>query len=148
MYSIALGVHDIIRWLVLAAAVWALFRAYRGWLGSRDWTPGDKRASTWLTMSVDIQFLVGLILVVVSPLTRAALGNPGGIMSTDMLRFFVVEHIPVMVAAVILIHVVSMLSGKAPTDSLKHRRAAIGYSLAVLAIIVAIPWWRPLLPWV
>lgn len=147
MYSITLGVHDIIRWFVLAAAVWALFRAYRGWLGGRAWTAGDKRASTWLTMSVDIQFLVGIILVVVSPLTQAAVNNPSAIMSTDMLRFFAVEHIPVMVAAVILIHVVSVLSSKAPSDILKHRRAAIGYSLAGLAIILAIPWWRPLLPW-
>ncbi|MDW8146680.1 MAG: hypothetical protein RMJ48_10345 [Roseiflexaceae bacterium] len=39
LYLSVLTLHNLMRWVTLVAAIWALYRAYRGWLGARPWTP-------------------------------------------------------------------------------------------------------------
>jgi hypothetical protein len=65
-------------------------------------------------------------------------------MSDATLRFFSIEHILYMVIAVVLGHVGHALSKKANEAATKHRMAAILFGLATLAILIAIPWSRPL----
>jgi hypothetical protein len=146
MYNFLLGLHNILRWLVLILAVLALVRAYRGWLGRREWTPADRRAGSFFGIGMDIQLLLGLLLYFVfSPLTQVALADLGAAMSNRELSFFAIEHGVTMLVAVILIHVGSALARRAASDTAKHRTAAIWYTIATLAILFAIPWWRPLL---
>jgi hypothetical protein len=146
MYPVILAAHNIVRWLVLLASVWALYRAYGGWLRGRAWTPADRRAGFLFTTALDLQVLLGLMLAAVSPLIQAALATPRAIMSTDTLRFFVAEHIPPMIVAAVVVHITSAVARRAPEDSLRLRRSALGYSLALLMVVLAVPWWRPLLP--
>lgn len=146
MLSIALALHNLLRWVVVGLAVWTLFRAYRGWLGDGEWMAADTTAGRLLTISFDVQLLVGLLLAAVSPLIRVVIGNPSAIGSSDLVRYFAVEHIPTMVIAWILVHVTSVLAKRAEVGRLRHRRAAVGYSLSILLVLVAVPWWRPLLP--
>jgi len=70
MDNITPGADNVVRWLVLLAAVWALFRTYFGWLGARAWEPSDKQAGFLLTTAADNQFLLGVILAVISPLPK------------------------------------------------------------------------------
>lgn len=139
-------VHNIFRWAVIFALLWGLFRGYRGWLAKREWTAMDKRAGLLLTTSYDIQFLLGLILTFLSPLVAAAFSNLRAAMQVNELRFITVEHILMMFVALIIGHITSALSRKAPDDARKHRRAALGYTLVAVITIAAIPWFRPLLP--
>lgn len=145
-FRLILSIHNLFRWAVVLALVWALFQAYRGWLGKKPWTTNDRRAGMFLTIGYDIQFLLGLVLSFLSPIIETAFSNLGAAMKVSDLRFFAVEHIPVMFLALVIAHITSVLSRKAPDDVLKHRRAAIGYSLVAIFTIVAIPWFRPLLP--
>ncbi len=145
MYRLLLILHNINRWVVLALALFALARAYRGWLGGRNWTARDRQAGTLFTIFIDVQLLLGLALVALSPLIRAALQNLQGAMAADQLRFFLVEHTPLMILALVLVHLGSALSRRATEDRQRHRRAAIWYTLALLIIAFAVPWWRPLL---
>lgn len=146
MYTGLLDLHNLIRWLVLVAAVIALVNAYGGLFSRRAWLRRDRVLGTVYTATMDLQLLVGLILYVVSPLVRGALGNMGEAMQVRDLRFFAVEHISIMVIAVILAHVGSVLARRARTDQGKFRQQAIWFSLSVLAVLYAIPWWRPLFP--
>jgi hypothetical protein len=147
MYDLFLAIHNILRWVVLILAVYALFRAYSGWLGRRSWTVTDRKAGTFFGVGMDIQLLVGLLLYFVfSPLTRVALQNISGAMSSRELAFFAFEHGVAMLIAVVLVHVGSVFAKRASSDLKKHRAAAIWYTIATLAMLVAIPWWRPLLP--
>jgi Na+-driven multidrug efflux pump len=147
MYQIVLAIHNILRWVVLILAVVALYRAYAGWIGKRDYTETDRKSGVFFSISIDIQLLVGIILYIfLSPITRTAFQDFGTAMTIPDIRFFAVEHILLMILAVILVHVGTVVSKRATSDESKHRRAAIWYSLTVLAIILAIPWWRPLLP--
>ena len=72
--------------------------------------------------------------------------NFGAAMSDSNLRFFAVEHISLMIVAVILGHVAVVMARRGDTSSSKFRRGAIWLTLSVLAVLVAIPWQRPLLP--
>jgi hypothetical protein len=147
MYGIVLGLHNLVRWLVVLAAVYALVRAYRGWLGGRPWTGADRQAGLLFTTSMDIQFLLGLILYFfLSPITKIAMANFGGIFSSPNpdVTFFGIEHELGMITAIVLAHVGSTISRKVGTPAAGHRIAAILFTLSVVVVILLIPWSRPL----
>jgi len=145
MYQFIISIHNIVRWIVIIAAIYALFRAYRGWFRKKLWTETDRKAGLYFSLAFDIQFLLGLILTVVSPLVRSIISSFQNAMTIDELRL-IVEHIPLMLVALILVHVTSVFAKRAGDDVTKHRRAAIGYTLAFIVMILAIPWARPFLP--
>jgi uncharacterized membrane protein YozB (DUF420 family) len=147
MYTFVLAVHNILRWIVLFLLILALVRAFRGWFGKRDWTSTDRRAGTFYSVALDIQLLLGLILYfVLSPITRIALSDFGSALANTDLRFFVFEHVLMMILAVILAHVGVATAKRAAEPALKHRRSAIWFSLSLIAILLGMPWFRPLLP--
>jgi hypothetical protein len=147
LYNIVLALHNIVRWVVLVTAILALARAYLGWLQNREWTQRDRQAGLAFTSALDTQILLGLILFFISPPTRALLtGNFSGMMSDPTMRFFSIEHVPFMIVAVILAHIGSARARRASDVGVKFRQSAIFFTLAVLVIIVMIPWWRPLFP--
>lgn len=141
MYPFVLTIHNILRWLIILSAVLVLVRAYSGWFGKKRWIPSDNRAGAIFTMLLDIQFLVGLILYFfLSPTTMGALNDFGAAMKATLVRYFAVEHVLMMLAALLIAHVGRTLSKKASTDTAKHRAAAIWFTIAVLLILAAIPW--------
>ena len=62
MYPFLVGTHNIMRWIVLALAIWALFRVYAGLFGKKDFTETDRKAMSFFSIGLDIQLLLGLIL--------------------------------------------------------------------------------------
>lgn len=147
MYTVILALHNIMRWVVVILAIVALARAYRGWLGRREWTEADRKAGVFFGIGMDIQLLLGLILYFfLSPTTTAALRDFGAAMSNDQARFFALEHILYMFVAVVVVHIGSVMARRAKEPVARHRLAAIWFSLAALILVIAIPWWRPLFP--
>ena len=143
-YTVVLVLHNLWRWLVALVAIYAMMRAWFGWLGKRPWTQADQRAGMLFGVGLDIQFLLGLILAIISPLMQAAYQDLGALAMQAPFRFFLMEHMPIMFVALILAHVGSALSRKGADDAAKHRRAALWFTLTVLLIAAAIPWSRPL----
>ncbi len=148
MYALFLALHNILRWVVVILAVLALVRAYRGWFGRREWTPADRRTGSFFAISMDVQLLLGLILYfLLSPLTRPVLeGQMGLVMGNPEMRFFGVEHIFYMILGVVFVHAGTILSRRADEAVIKHRRAAILFTLVAITLAVGVPWWRPLFP--
>ena len=147
MYVFVLAVHNILRWIVLILMILALVRAFWGWFGKRDWTSTDMKVGRFYSISLDIQFLLGLILYFfLSPITKSALSNFRTAMSIPDLRFFALEHILYMILALILAHVGVATANRASESVVKHRRQAIWFSLSLIAILLGMPWFRPLLP--
>lgn len=141
MYDAFLIIHSWLRWVVLALALVATVTAFSGWLGKREWTPGQKRIDTFLIISADVQLLVGMVLYVfLSPVTHAAFSHFGDAMKDTQLRFFAMEHVGLMVLAIIGFHVGHALSKKAELDIAKYKRAAISFGIAVVLLVVGIPW--------
>lgn len=147
MYISILAFHNIIRWVVVIGGALAIGRAWMGWLGKKQWTPLDDQFGLIFTMGMDVQILLGLILYfVLSPITTGAFGDMGAAMSDSGTRFFVVEHIAMMILGLGLAHVGRSRSKKGTDDTTKYKMAAIFYTLAVLFVLAGIPWARPLLP--
>ena len=147
MYSITLAAHNVMRWVVVVLAIYALVRIYMGMFGKKEWSDSDRKALSFYSIGLDIQLLLGLLLYfVVSPFMAGIRANFAAAMSDSNLRFFAVEHVSVMILAVVLGHVAVIMARRADTSSSKFRRGAIWLTLSVLAVLVAIPWQRPLLP--
>ena len=139
MYSFVLAIHDILRWLILIFGVIAIIRAYVGWFGNKEWTDVDDWLGLGFTISLDVQFLLGLLLYFfLSPITTNAFANFSAAMSDSGTRFFLIEHSLMMLVAVILAHIGRSRAKKADTDVGKHRTSAIFYTLALLLILAAI----------
>jgi hypothetical protein len=152
LYAVVLLIHSYLRWVVILAGVLAFGRAVSGSSGRKPWTPADDRAGFWFVTAVDLQMLLGIFLYgFLSPFTRQAFGDFGAAMKDPTQRFWAVEHIVGMLIGLALVHVGRVRTRR--TDSLRrHKVAAIFFGLALVAILVSIPWpgmpaGRPLLRW-
>lgn len=146
MYTGLLHSHNLFRWLVLIILVIAVVMGLAGWFGKKEWTKKDNIAGLLLTIFIDIQFLIGIILYAfVSPLTKAAFADFGAAMKNTTLRFYAVEHLLLMVIALVLVHIGRAKSKKAIASWKKHRTAVIFYGIALIVILLAIPWDRALM---
>ena len=152
MYSVTLIVHSLLRWVVLFTGLAAAGRGILGWSG-RPWKSPDARAGLLFITALDLQFLIGLLLYfVLSPTMSVAMSNPGAAMKDSALRFFLVEHAVGMIIAIVLAHIGRAKTKKAATDMARHRAAAVFFTLALVVILLSIPWpgmpaGRPLWPW-
>lgn len=146
MYQFILGLHNILRWVVLLGGAYALSVTLKGLFSRATYGDSEQRAGLIFTSALNAQFVIGLILYVISPLVQGALRNMSGAMQNDQLRFFAVEHITIMILAVAAAQMGYSFAKRAKTDRAKFMRASIGYVLSALLIIFAIPWWRPLFP--
>jgi len=139
-YNITLYAHSYMRWAVVILGALLLVQALIGWLGKRPWDASVGRLGSFFSISMDIQLLLGLLLYgVFSPVVQRALDDFGGAMADARLRFWAVEHILVMVVAVVLAHVGHVTAKRLPSEK-RYRRYAIFTILTMLAVLLAIPW--------
>ena len=146
MYSFILAAHNIVRWLVLLTGVIALLNSYRGLFTSAAWTPRDRTIAAAYANTFGLQFLLGLLLLWLSPLTRTGFGNMGAAMRDPALRLFVIEHPLAMFVGLALAHIALARTRKAATDAARWRIAAILLTLSLLLVLARTPWMRPMFP--
>ena len=139
MYTTVLTIHSWVRWLTIIAAVGATFAAVRGKVQGTD-SLAD-RWGLFAMMAVDIQMLLGLILyLVVSPNMQEIRAHFGEAMKNAQLRFWAVEHVSAMFAALVLVHVGRVLARKAQTPGAKRTRLLVCFGLATVLMILGTPW--------
>lgn len=131
LYGILKSAHSGWRYIVLILLVVALLQAITGWLGKKGYTEGNRKLNVFTLISAHIQFLFGLILYFLSPLTK-------GPSSEALYRYWKMEHIAVMLLAVILITVGNSKSKKITDGVAKHKTIAIFFGLALILIIGSI----------
>ena len=90
-------------------------------------------------ISAHTQLLVGIILYFVSPMVQ--FGNT----SNEEARFFTMEHSTMMIVAIVFMTLARILSKKGKTDNAKFKRLFTYSLIALLIIIMAIPWPFPLM---
>lgn len=143
MYTGFLHLHDALRWLLLLSLVVTLVKYLAGWFGNQPWKKVDNMLGIVFTSLMDLQLLVGAVLYFfLSPITKMALSDFGAAMKNADLRFYAVEHLSMMLIAVVLVHIGRAKSKKAATDTGKFRVASIFFLLALALIVAAIPWSR------
>jgi hypothetical protein len=140
MYLWVLLLHSVLRWLVLGFGMLAVVRALNGRSGRTAWSPVDEYAGLGFIVALDLQLLVGLVLLFFGPVTVLGMHEPDMMFSSRILRFFTLEHPLLMAAAIIVAHVGRARVKRAAGDGDRHRRAARAYGIALLLILLAIPW--------
>ncbi|HWQ83587.1 MAG TPA: hypothetical protein VN363_03420 [Anaerolineales bacterium] len=149
MYVTVLAIHNIVRWVIVILGVLAVLRAFIGWLGKQAWIPADRKIGSFIAMALDIQVLLGLILYIFfSPFGLQAFRNSNfsSIMGQREISFFAIEHPLIMILAVVFAHLGVSQPRKAEKPNKKHRLAAIWFGLALVLILLGMPWARPLFP--
>ena len=137
-YSYTLYFHSYWRYVALGLLIVAVVMAWRGWFGKLDHSAKDEKLALFTMISMHIQFLVGIALYFMSPFVRfdgmkATMGDPN-------IRFWTVEHLALMLVSVILITLGRSSAKKLDDLVAKHKKIAIFYTIALLLILVSIPW--------
>lgn len=131
--------HSGWRWLVLITIIAALINAFKN--KNQPFALKGKKASLMALVSVHIQFLVGLILYFTSP--KVVFSSAA--MKSDLLRYFLVEHITIMLIAVVLITIGYSRTKRMEDDAKKFKSIRIFYSIGLILILLGIPWpWQDL----
>lgn len=141
LYSILLHAHSAGRWVILLLLLIAIFNSAVA--GGRPFIKSDNTTGLLLTIVADLMLLIGLALWYFGPNGYHLIETAGGmnpVMKDPVARFFAVEHITAMVIAVILIHVGKAQAKRKIPDAAKHRRTVVFYLLALIIILISIPW--------
>ena len=120
-----------------------LIKYLAGWLGNKPWKKSDNILGITFVWLIDLQLITGLALYFfLSPITKLALSNFGAAMKNPELRFYAVEHILMMIIAIVLVRIGRAKSKSAKTDTGKFRIASVFFLIAMMVIYAAIPWGR------
>lgn len=122
--------HSGLRYVVLALLLAAIATAYSKWKNNDS---DDSKIYSFALISTHIQLLIGLVLFMMSPKVNFSM------ISDKLFRFFSIEHTFMMLIAIILITVGRVRSRKAVAGN-KHRTILYFYLMALILILVAIPW--------
>lgn len=136
MYSILQHAHSGLRWLVLIFLVLAIVNAVSKRKGSATFGPKDKKVTLFALIFTHIQLILGLILYFISPkviFTAETMGN-------RVARYFAVEHITMMVIAIVLITIGYSKAKKKENDQKKFNTIFIFYLIGLIVLLAGIPW--------
>lgn len=141
MYERVLAFHSWMRWAVLVLAVAAITRALIGYRRGNPYTAWDGRAGLLLTLALDIEVLVGLLLYFfLTPFAQILMDDFGTAMRVGILRFWTVEHAAAMILALAAAHVGRARIKRTFDSRARHRIALVSFAVALVAILVGIPW--------
>lgn len=132
--------HSIMRWLVLASIVYAIYRAYRGYSSNAQFSKTDNAVRHWTATIAHIQLLIGIILYTQSPIIKYFWQNFNEAIQNLDLVFFGLLHLILMLTAITLITIGSALSKRKTTDKEKFKTMLVWFSVSLIIIFIAIPW--------
>ena len=140
MYELTLTLHSWLRWGALLAGIGATAILFLSGRDSQSVRTADRWGLMFMIM-LDLQLLLGLLLyVALSPITSAIFANFGAAMRDPAARFWAVEHVSLMLFAVVIAHVGRVLARKAATPSAKRTRLLVCFTLATIALLAGTPW--------
>jgi hypothetical protein len=150
MYAILLALHSLVRWFVLLSMMLAIVRAYHGWFSARKFSRFDDRLRVATVTIAHTQLIIGIWLYVISPLVAVFMQHVKQMVHERQIRFFGMEHVTMMLIAIILLTIGSAKTKRKQTDKEKFKCMAIWFTIALVIILSSIPWaFSPLVsrPW-
>jgi hypothetical protein len=139
-YNIFVKAHGGLRWVLLAFLLAAIIKSALNASNSGQYPPSNRKIALFGLIFLHVQLLLGLFLYFQSPTVEIALQDMSKAMKDPFYRFWAVEHISMMLLAVVA-GTIGYSKAKRKTESgAKHRTILIYYSLALILIIAAIPW--------
>ena len=133
MNSILAHTHSGLRWVVLGLLVYAILNALRK---KSTYEKSDRLLNMFTMVSLHIQLVIGLVLY----FTSSKVSFVEGWMKVKLLRFYGMEHILVMIIAIVLVTIGHGKAKRALDVTKKHKTIILYYSIGLLLILASIPW--------
>ncbi|MDD3638055.1 MAG: hypothetical protein RBR84_10530 [Bacteroidales bacterium] len=134
LYNILLKSHSGLRWLLLFMFIAALVQLGRKAFGKAD--INVKKISLYTLILAHIQLLLGLALYFISPKVIF----DAAAMKDSILRFYLVEHISLMLIAIIILTIGYSKSKALFALPGGAKKAFYYYFISLILILVSIPW--------
>lgn len=140
MYSTLIFLHSLTRWLVVISIGYAAFRGYKGYRSGSVFSRLDNNVRHWTATFAHLQLVLGIVLYTQSPLVKYYWQTPAGEHSFFDAVFYSVLHSLGMLGAVVIITIGSALSKRKSLDSKKYKTMLFWYAIALVIILILIPW--------
>ncbi len=140
MYQGLLHLHSLLRWIILILLVVNIVRHFTA--SNNPFTATDKKLGLFLMIAAHTTLLLGLYQWFTGPSGFQNIKNlgMGVVMKDSAARFWAVEHMTGMIIGILLITLGKSVAKKNFNDALKHKRSAILFTLALVIILLTIPW--------
>lgn len=136
MYSMLTHAHSGLRWLVLLFLILAIANAANKMNKPQpSFGANDKRLGLFSLIFTHIQLILGLILYFMSPKVQFSAETMGN----SVLRFYTVEHISLMLIAIVFI-TIGYSKAKRQEGAKQFKTTFKYYLIGLLLILVSIPW--------
>lgn len=137
MHTGLLHAHSALRWLGLIFLIAAIIDS--GIRMKRPMKQGAPKFALFALIITHTQLILGLLLYFVSPTVKGFMAA-GDVMKNSVARFFVVEHLVMMILAIVVLTIGYSKGKRAQDEATKHRRIFVAYLIALILILISIPW--------
>lgn len=138
MYPLFVQLHSYLRYFVLFFLLVTIIRTFYFWQKSLPFNKQTDKLNLYLFICTHLQLVLGLVLYTISP--NVNLSHMKAAMKDPIYRFWTVEHITLMLVAIVFITIARISMKKITTDTGKHKRLFIFNFIALILILGAIPW--------
>lgn len=134
--------HSILRWVILILLILTIIKSFNGMRQNGDYTSTDKKFALWTLIAAHLQLVIGLVQYFIGGKGLHNIQNYGmkEVMSNSTMRFYAVEHITIMILAIILITIGYSSAKRTLAPRKKHKKLFIFYLIALILILSRIPW--------
>lgn len=134
--------HNLLRWVILILLVLSVVKSFLGSRSGKAFSAGDRKLWLFTMISSHITLLLGLYQWLLGRygIISAGFQGEGSFMKDKFYRFFWLEHPLVMIIAIVFITLGYGMAKKDVADQEKYRKAFRYFGLALLLLLVAIPW--------
>ena len=121
--------------------VLATFNALIKYFSDKPYGNQDFRISLFTLIVTHLQFIIGIVLLFVSPyFSRAIEVGMGELMKNEILRLYVIEHPSTMLISIVLITIGYSKHKKKRSSKPKFKMLSIFYGIGLLLLLSRIPW--------
>lgn len=124
----------------MLSLLYSLFKGIRGWSGKLSFSKSDDRVRNVTATISHVQLTIGYLLYFNSPFIVYFRSHYHEAIKQFDFMFFGMIHITLMTVSIILITIGSSIAKRQETDEAKFRIMTIYFAIALLIILVAIPW--------
>ena len=140
MYSVILTIHSYLAFVALALLAAATINGIIGSTSEKSFEASHLKINKFALIATHTMFLLGLILLFISPNAQAAFANMKSTMSNSANRSAYIEHPTINLIAVVLVTIGNARVKRAVGNGRKFKQTAIFFGLALVLILSRIPW--------
>jgi Na+-driven multidrug efflux pump len=140
MYQTLTFYHSITRWILLTGLITVILTSYYGYRKSKTYSVTDNAIRHWTATVAHLQLIIGILLYSKSPVIQYFWHHSKEAISDLNTTFFALIHITIILSAIVLITIGAALAKRKQDDKSKFTTQLLWFSIALLLIIIAIPW--------